>query len=1794
MRRLSYPLGRILALSAALVLHGGVTAKSILGDSGSSTACDPTRQSCAPTTPIDLGPGTGTGTGGGQSCSPSAGGATQCGSGPASQGNSSGTQQGAGNPINLINGNKYQQEVDMPALPGVLGLEVVRHYNSQYSLPNVPTGIMGRGWKLSYETELFDTPLGLQIVQADGTRLIFQKSKADASHCTSSNPANGTVTVLDKPHGKEYVWRWPGNGQNGGRTLLFNGDGKLVQIAAPSGEFVTLLYSPKGWLLQVRDPQGRELHLNYLDAAAVRADKDGTQAFRGVQSIDSPVGRFIYSYGNRRPEPTQTGPAGLGSQASAPSEATDSGTPLTVANLTSVSIPTGHDLRQRNHADSNGSPGPSRTRTRITRLYHYEDPQFPTLLTGISVQGAGSDGVQINQRLATYGYNGRGKARLSSKTDGAERVTLDTSTPHRTILTNSLGHKTTYLHAQYAGEWRLFESRGAGCATCGPANMRYGYDKQGRLTEQTTLDAQGKPLHGVRTTLDAQSRTRKVERIAYARGKPGAPQQLVRYEYPSDQATEPSLIARPSVVAGQEHHIRIRYNAAGQVLETTESGFEPLQGEAITRTTRYGYQTINGNSVLASIDDPLPNGPQQSPTDSDITLLAWDPSGSRITTLTQPGGNASTISYAPATGWLTEVKNAQGFYTQFVRDATGRLSTTRSGGPGWAQARVQSWRYDAQGNATERGAGEDIAGQGGFVPQARQGFDALGRLQWHASALGVLLHNRYDTESRLVETGRYSNTMAQVQHYGFDDQGRLQAVYDQSGAGYRLGYDARGAVAHITDAMGRTARTGHIPGAQAPAGPGVEMRALHPRQWVDDFGRTVATLSPDSGTTTRVFDAADRLVGSTDAMGHRATYAYDEQGRILHQTITDASTQQDTETRWEYQGRHLAALHHPTQSERYTYDARGLRTAKIVTLKTDGGEYTSVTRYQFDEAGLLQSSSLPDGSQITYQKNGQGQVVAVQRERIQTRWLRWLVPAQTLAQDLQRDLVGLKRYTAGNGIEAEFQRDRAGALARVVYRQTRAPSQHTAAARNTPPLLLGRTTQEGIHRLLGITTAQAAEAAPTASTPHTTGNPGALDLPTDPLALIDHRYLWDAQGNLLHQQNKGQQSRAVQSYAYDRHQRLVASATEQEANRYHYDRHGRRVLSQQGITDQADTTSHTVRTRFEPGTHRWISASGPTAAQNSTARYNSNGQPTVIGDHAYAWDALGRLAEVRRTNGGPESTAHETTNVVARYTYNHRGERIGKTAARQTTHYLYENQQLSAELNAQGQLTRQYLYMAGQPMAIIDTPEGQPLSHPDASPLALIAQDAKTILRIWLQQAAQPVWLHTNHLGAPEAATDASANLVWQARYAPFGKAEVTSHGPFTLHLRLPGQYEDQETGLHYNRHRYYDPARGQYLSADPLGTPDGPNGYAYVRYNPLKYVDPDGLILFAFDGTGNDERDSRTLSNVVKFRKLYQSDSAKWFYITGPGTLDPITGIAPAALDLGGIGDIAAAYTGKDRIAAMIENLNKYASSIDDENLIDIDTIGFSRGAAQARDFANQILALSKKDSLGNYWYGYKSIIDGVEVAQCQALNLRFMGLWDTVLSTHAGSYALAVPDAFKYVASAVALNEYRGAAIKFPLESIQGKAAPAGMVRIERGFLGSHSDIGGGYPEGDIAKVALVWMVKQAVSAGVEMMPLSNEERTIIGSPVIHDKSSSLMAENGPAPSANSEDRQVRYTDGSTAAQRNATNLGLTFPQTQQWITYKANPNSTDLISGTVDMNAYAQWLSQNYEISMKVEMQ
>ncbi len=106
--------------------------------------------------------------------------------------------------------------------------------------------------------------------------------------------------------------------------------------------------------------------------------------------------------------------------------------------------------------------------------------------------------------------------------------------------------------------------------------------------------------------------------------------------------------------------------------------------------------------------------------------------------------------------------------------------------------------------------------------------------------------------------------------------------------------------------------------------------------------------------------------------------------------------------------------------------------------------------------------------------------------------------------------------------------------------------------------------------------------------------------------------------------------------------------------------------------------------------------------------------------------------------------------------------------------------------------------------------------------------------------------VETDHLGTPRQVRDVNRQLRWQWDSDPFGSilpnANPAGLGNFTLNLRFPGQYYDEESGLHYNVFRDYDPGVGRYVQSDPIGLAGGINTYGYVGGNPVSRVDPLGL----------------------------------------------------------------------------------------------------------------------------------------------------------------------------------------------------------------------------------------------------------------------------------------------------------------------------------------------------------------
>ncbi|GAS74959.1 putative deoxyribonuclease RhsC [Salmonella enterica] len=115
-----------------------------------------------------------------------------------------------------------------------------------------------------------------------------------------------------------------------------------------------------------------------------------------------------------------------------------------------------------------------------------------------------------------------------------------------------------------------------------------------------------------------------------------------------------------------------------------------------------------------------------------------------------------------------------------------------------------------------------------------------------------------------------------------------------------------------------------------------------------------------------------------------------------------------------------------------------------------------------------------------------------------------------------------------------------------------------------------------------------------------------------------------------------------------------------------------------------------------------------------------------------------------------------------------------------------------------------------------------------------------------------------DHMGTPRELLTETGEVVRAQKLSVWGKAEQYRFGgPGAANdednaphcpWRFAGQYADDESGLHYNRFRYYDAETGQYVSPDPIGLRGGINPYSYVK-NPLMWIDPLGLTGWQIDG---------------------------------------------------------------------------------------------------------------------------------------------------------------------------------------------------------------------------------------------------------------------------------------------------------------------------------------------------------
>jgi RHS repeat-associated protein len=236
-------------------------------------------------------------------------------------------------------------------------------------------------------------------------------------------------------------------------------------------------------------------------------------------------------------------------------------------------------------------------------------------------------------------------------------------------------------------------------------------------------------------------------------------------------------------------------------------------------------------------------------------------------------------------------------------------------------------------------------------------------------------------------------------------------------------------------------------------------------------------------------------------------------------------------------------------------------------------------------------------------------------------------------------------------------------------------------------------------------------------------------------------------------------------------------------------------------------------------------------------------------------DAAGRLAGLSHWGGGGVRTDVD-------FGYDARGQRVFKRLRNGPgTIFVHdlEGRLLGEYDAASGAVRREYVWLQGMPVALVDGPAAAP----------------------------QIYYVHADHQDTPRVVIDRNGAQRWSWVAEPFGHSAPVEDplglGRFVLDLRMPGQYFDAESGLVHNWHRDYDASVARYVQSDPIGLQGGINTYSYANGNPVSYADPTGelawfipaIIAGGISGYGA----SRTISGLdscVKACEMTHGDQVK------------------------------------------------------------------------------------------------------------------------------------------------------------------------------------------------------------------------------------------------------------------------------------------------------------------------------
>jgi RHS repeat-associated protein len=859
------------------------------------------------------------------------------------------------------------------------------------------------------------------------------------------------------------------------------------------------------------------------------------------------------------------------------------------------------------------------------------------------------------------------------------------------------------------------------------------------------------------------------------------------------------------------------------------------------------------------------------------------------------GGTVVTRYRYDDAGNLAEVVNSSGEALRFTADEQGRVTS-------WADRNGTTFAYvyDERGRVT-RTEGSDGVFNGTFTYDeanrttcytdslghtTRHHYNTDGQVVAETDPLGNTTRTVWNDRGDLRES--VTDPLGRTTRYEHDEAGNLTCVHLPDGTTARAAYNHLGLPVEVIEPGGATWR--HTYDEAGNPLTTVDPAGAETHYAYNDRGHLTAATDALGHTRTLTCDDAGLPVAFTDALGHTTTLTRDAFGRVT--TVTDPLGT-TTRTHWTIEGKPSRRDHPDGTHETWTWDGEGnllshTDPAGHTTRHTHGHFGVPATRteadgtthhfaydtelrltqvtnpagltwtYTYDPAGRLTGETDFNGRTLTYTHNPAGELLT-----------RTNGAGQTLIY--ARDALGrTTEQRTDTGQTTTYTYDPQGALIHAANPDADITIARDPLGRPLSETVNGRTTTYTYDRA-GRRTQRTTPSGLTSTWSYDAdGRPAELHTPGATLAFaydaagreVERRFgdgvtltqTWDRADRMTTQtltrrDTDAGADRLLQhrSYAYraDSHPTEIRELTS-GTRHFSLDPAGRvTAVTAHGWSESYayDTTGNlthaTAPAHASPGDREFT---GTLVRRAGRARFEHDGQgrlvrrarTTLSGKQrvwTFQWDAEDRVTHVETPDGDHW-----------RYVHDPLGRRIRKQRVAddgtvvEHTEFTWDGSRLAEQSPAGARVTT-WDYSADTHRPLIQTSRPAVSGAPGPSRISVLDESARA------EAGGQCCAVVTDPLGTPCELITADGLPVWQRRTSLWGTSLPAPAGGDGVDcpLRFPGQYADQETGLHYNHFRYYDPETAAYLSPDPLGLEPAPNPYAYVS-NPLGWADPLGL----------------------------------------------------------------------------------------------------------------------------------------------------------------------------------------------------------------------------------------------------------------------------------------------------------------------------------------------------------------